>query len=163
MRKLSFLLLCFAWSAGFAKELTPSGYWQQVNEQTKQPQSVIQIWQNQDGSLSGKILGLYPVKGRELAKYCDKCTDHRKNQPIIGMTIINDMQQVDSSLIWSGGEILDPKAGSTYRCKIVLSEDNKTLQVRGYLGIPLLGRSQTWLRLATAELNQVLSKLKTKT
>lgn len=161
MRKLIYLLLLLPGLALAA--LSPVGYWQQINEKTNQPQSVLEIWQEDNGVLSGKILGLYPVKGRELEKYCKKCTDERRVQPIIGMTIIKQMQQVDNSLTWAGGEILDPKVGSIYRCKLTLSADNQTLEVRGYIGIPLLGRSQIWHRLSPTELKQELKIVKTKT
>ncbi|MDF2867087.1 MAG: hypothetical protein K0S11_557 [Gammaproteobacteria bacterium] len=161
MRKLIYLFILLP-ALSLAATLSPTGYWQQINEKTNQPQSVLQIWQEKDGNLSGKIIGLYPVTGRELQKYCTKCTDDRRDQPIIGMTIINNMQP-STELMWTSGEILDPKAGSIYRCKITLSEDNKTLNVRGYVGIPLLGRSQTWIRLEPNELQQALKVIKTKT
>lgn len=163
MRKLIFLLFLLPCLAVFAKDLSPVGYWQQINEKTQQPQSIIQIWPNSDGTLAGKILGLYPVKGRELAKYCEKCKGDKKNQPIIGMTIISQMSQANASLTWTDGEILDPKVGSSYRCKMTLSQDDKTLQVRGYVGIPLLGRSQTWHRLDTTELKQAMKVVKAET
>jgi uncharacterized protein (DUF2147 family) len=145
----------------FADLPSPVGFWQQINEQTKQPQSVISIWQANDGSLVGKIVGVYPVKGRELEQYCHKCTDARKDQPIIGMTIMQNLRQKKGSLHWSEGEILDPKLGKTYRCSLNLAQDNESLTVRGYIGIPLLGRSQTWYRLAPAAIKQELKKIKT--
>jgi uncharacterized protein (DUF2147 family) len=162
MRKLIYLFFLLP-VLSMAASLSPTGYWQQINEATNQPQSVLQIWQEQDGSLSGKIVGLYPVKGRELEKYCKKCTDARREQPIIGMTIMQNMHPTSEQLTWAGGEILDPKVGSTYRCKITLGANDKTLNVRGYIGVPLLGRSQTWLRLDSNELKQALKVIKTKT
>ncbi len=161
MRKLIYLFILLP-ALSFAADLSPMGYWQQINEKTEQPQSVLQIWQAKDGSLSGKIIGLYPVTGRELQKYCTQCTDERRDQPIIGMTIMENMQP-NAELTWANGEILDPKTGSIYRCKITLAPDNKTLNVRGYFGIPLLGRSQTWIRLEPNELKQALKIIKTKT
>lgn len=47
---------------------------------------------------------------------------------------------------WSGGEILDPDNGKIYRCKMTLSEDGTQLSVRGFIGIALIGRTQTWHR-----------------
>lgn len=46
-----------------------------------------------------------------------------------------------------GGDILDPDTGSIYRCKLALSAGGSRLVVRGYIGMPILGRSQTWQRL----------------
>ena len=75
---------------------------------------------------------------------CDKCTDDRKGQPIIGMEILRHMRQNGDE--WSGGEILDPENGKTYRATMKLTEDGKKLIVRGYIGMPMFGRSQTWVR-----------------
>ena len=47
---------------------------------------------------------------------------------------------------WKGGEILDPKNGKTYSCRLRLKDDGKKLEVRGYIGFSLFGRSQMWLR-----------------
>ena len=47
---------------------------------------------------------------------------------------------------YSGGEILDPDDGKVYRCSMRLVDGGRKLEVRGFVGIPLLGRTQTWLR-----------------
>jgi uncharacterized protein (DUF2147 family) len=75
---------------------------------------------------------------------CDKCTDERKGQKIIGMTIVKGIKQKGDA--YEGGEILDPDNGKTYRCKMKVLESGKKLEVRGFIGISLFGRSQTWLR-----------------
>jgi len=162
MRKLLYFVIFLPYFA-FAAALSPVGYWQQINEANNQPQSIIEIWQEENGSLSGKILGLYPVKGRELQKYCTKCSDARRDQPIIGMTILQNMRVSTDPLTWVGGEILDPKAGSLYRCRLNLAKNDQILNVRGYLGVPLLGRSQAWHRLSPDELKQALKNVKTTT
>ena len=75
---------------------------------------------------------------------CEKCTGDKKNQPIEGMTILWDMEKDDSNT-WEDGVIFDPKKGKEYSCILTL-KDNNTLDVRGYVGFSLIGRTQTWYR-----------------
>ncbi|HEX8697910.1 MAG TPA: DUF2147 domain-containing protein, partial [Myxococcaceae bacterium] len=75
---------------------------------------------------------------------CDKCEGALKNQPIIGMVILRDLKKDDDE--WTGGTILDPGNGKTYKCKIAVEAGGKKLKVRGYIGMSLLGRTQHWVR-----------------
>jgi uncharacterized protein (DUF2147 family) len=77
-------------------------------------------------------------------RVCSKCTDDRKDKPILGLEIIRNMSKRDEG--YAGGEILDPDSGSTYRCKFHLEEGGQKLNVRGFIGFSLFGRSQTWVR-----------------
>jgi uncharacterized protein (DUF2147 family) len=77
---------------------------------------------------------------------CGKCSDDRKGKRIVGMEIVRHMRSTRDGDEWSGGEILDPQNGKTYRAKMKLSDGGKKLIVRGYIGFSLFGRSQTWLR-----------------
>ncbi len=72
------------------------------------------------------------------------CTDDRKDKPVQGLQIIRGMQPDGDA--WTGGTILDPETGTIYRCSMHLADGGRTLVVRGYIGISLLGRSQTWIR-----------------
>jgi len=75
---------------------------------------------------------------------CAKCSDERRDQPVVGMEILRHLRPDGDE--WSGGEILDPENGKTYRAKLKLADGGQTLVVRGYIGISLFGRSQTWIR-----------------
>jgi len=122
---------------------TPVGVWQTIDDNTHQPKALVQISQNEDGTLSGKVIkGLNPADKPD--KRCTACTDDRKDQPILGMTIIKDMKQDDGK--WDGGNILDPENGKVYKCNMHLEDNGEKLVVRGYIGVSLLGRSQTWIR-----------------
>ncbi len=121
---------------------TPVGMWQTIDDSTHKPTAIIEISQNDDGTLSGKaVKGLLP---NDAGRRCTACTDDRKDQPLQGMTIVKNMKQ--NGDIWDGGKILDPNNGSEYKCKMHLIEGGKKLVVRGYIGFSLLGRSQTWVR-----------------
>jgi hypothetical protein len=76
---------------------------------------------------------------------CDKCEGERHNQPVTGMTIMWGVKK-DGDNEWSGGQILDPGKGKTYKVKLSLKDDGQKLDVRGYIGMPMLGRTQTWIR-----------------
>jgi len=94
-----------------------------------------------DGKLHGKIVKL--LDGAE-GDTCIACKGDKKDQPLIGMEIIWGMKGKNGS--YSGGKIMDPESGKVYKCKIKLSDDKNQLDVRGYIGFSLIGRSQTWYR-----------------
>lgn len=126
-----------------AEPSTPVGIWQTVDDHTGQPKALVQIVEDAGGTLSGKVIkGLGP--NDDPARRCTACTDARKDQPILGMTIIDGMRETAGG--WDGGHILDPENGKTYRCKMHLEDGGQKLVVRGYIGVSLLGRSQTWNR-----------------
>ncbi|PMS18306.1 DUF2147 domain-containing protein [Trinickia dabaoshanensis] len=136
-------------TAAFAQGTdTPVGVWQTIDDSTHQPKALVQISQSDDGTLSGKVIkGLDPHD--KPGKLCTACTDERKDQPILGMTIIKSMKQDGEK--WDGGSILDPENGKVYKCNMHLEDGGQKLVVRGYIGISLLGRSQTWMRQGSAQ------------
>ena len=117
------------------------GVWKNIDDETKQAKALIQISEDANGELSGKIIKLL----LNPTAICDKCDGERKNQPVDGMTILWGLRK-DGENAWSHGKILDPKKGKVYSANIKLIDGGKRLDVRGYLGISLLGRSQIWER-----------------
>ena len=93
----------------------------------------------------GRIDSLFSKPGEDPNRVCVKCEGKNKNKPVKGLTIIWNLKQDGDE--WSGGQILDPKSGKVYRCKLKLADDGNKLIVRGFLGISLLGRSQEWIRI----------------
>jgi uncharacterized protein (DUF2147 family) len=127
-------------SGGAFAQATPAGLWKVIDDGTKQPLSYVRI-RDAGGVLSGSMEKLLD-SSRQDAK-CDKCTDARKNQPMLGMTIMRNVNAAADG-IWEGGEILDPNNGKTYRVRLKPLDGGKVLEVRGYLG-PFF-RNQRWLR-----------------
>jgi uncharacterized protein (DUF2147 family) len=126
-----------------AQTNTPIGMWQTIDDHTGQPKALVQITEDSSGQLSGKVIkGLGPNERPD--RRCTACTDARKDQPIIGMTIISDMKKDGDA--WDHGQILDPENGKVYKCQMHLEDGGNKLVVRGYIGVALLGRSQTWVR-----------------
>jgi uncharacterized protein (DUF2147 family) len=130
-------------ATSMAQAASPTGLWQTIDDKTGQPKALVQIVQDGDGTLTGKILtGL--GNNDDPNRRCTACTDSRKDQLMKGMTIINGMKSDGDT--WDGGQILDPENGKLYKCKMHLDDSGQKLVVRGYIGVSLLGRSQTWIR-----------------
>jgi uncharacterized protein (DUF2147 family) len=126
-------------------QASPAGLWKTIDDESKQEKSLIRITEA-GGVYTGKLEKLLdPSMGPE--RVCDKCSDDRKGQPLLGMTLIKGIKQSDSDKgVWDGGEILDPNNGKTYKARLTPADGGKRLDVRGYIGTPLLGRTQTWVR-----------------
>ena len=140
---LAFFLCAFHLSSQ-AQSLDPViGVWKTINEKTNQPSSLIKIEEVQ-GLLEGTVIKTFNTPGQEPLLVCALCEDERKNQPIVGMKIMKGLKK-DQHGAWSGGTILDPKEGKIYKVKLS-SDDGKKMEVRGFIGISLIGRTQVWNR-----------------
>jgi uncharacterized protein (DUF2147 family) len=137
------LAAMFALPSAWAQDASPVGLWKNIDDQTGKPKALIRITEDQ-GVLTGKIEKLFRAPSEDQNPKCDKCEDARKDQPILGMTILNGLKKDGDE--YNGGQILDPHNGSVYKSKLEVKDGGKRLEVRGYIGIPLVGRSQTWLR-----------------
>ncbi len=134
----SFAALCMA-------QETPVGTWRTVDDASGKPKALIRITEV-NGVLQGKIEKLFREPGDEPTPRCTSCTDARKDQPTLGMTILTGLKREGETPVWSGGEILDPSNGKIYKCKATPVDGGRKLEMRGYIGVPVLGRTQTWLR-----------------
>lgn len=123
-------------------KITPLGYWTTISDKTKKPRAVVRLTQR-NGIIEGRIIRIYPLEKDH--DFCVKCPEPLKNKPIIGLRFLWGLKP-DGELSWSGGHIIDPQEGSVYKCKMTLDKSGKTLFVRGYIGISLLGRTQLWVR-----------------
>jgi uncharacterized protein (DUF2147 family) len=120
---------------------SPIGVWKTIDDKTGTPRALVRIYL-ENGKYFGKIQQSF-MPGAD-SRVCSKCTDERKNQPVIGLLIIRNVVLKDGE--YGGGDILDPDNGSVYRCKFHLEDGGTVLMVRGFIGFSLLGRSQTWHR-----------------
>ncbi len=115
------------------------GVWKTIDDNTKDPKSHVKIYEK-GGKVYGKVVKLLPAA---TTKVCIDCPGNKKGKSLIDLDILWDM--VKDGNVYDDGEIVDPANGKVYSCKLYLKDKN-TLIVRGYLGISLLGRSQTWYR-----------------
>lgn len=124
---------------------TPVGVWKTIDDGTQKEKSLIRITDT-GGVLSGRIEKLLdPATPPD--QTCKECSDDRKDKPVLGMTVIRNVKQnADDKAVWDGGDILDPNNGKVYKVKLKPIENGAKLEVRGYIGFSLLGRTQTWIR-----------------
>lgn len=123
-------------------QMTPVGLWKTIDDDGKTEKSLVRIAES-GGVLTGAIEKVFdPAKQTAV---CDKCSDDRKDKPILGMTIIrNARQDADDKTIWTGGEILDPNNGKTYKTRLKPVDGGKTMEMRGY--VAFIYRTQVWQR-----------------
>jgi uncharacterized protein (DUF2147 family) len=141
---LSFLFLSVFCLNATAQTMSPVGYWKTVDDKTGEVLSVVQIYSPGD-TLAGKIVQIMPVLGQKVTDRCVKCEGNLQNQPMMGLGIIWGMQQLNQ-ITWGRGRVLDPKSGNIYRGTMTLVNNGQALQLRGYIGIPIFGRTETWIR-----------------
>ncbi|EHR69405.1 hypothetical protein BurJ1DRAFT_0522 [Burkholderiales bacterium JOSHI_001] len=133
------LTLVSSWAAAQA---TPTGLWKTIDDETKQEKSLVRITEA-GGVFSGKIEKVFDASKQD-AK-CDKCSDERKDKPVLGMTVLRNLKQnAEDKEVWDGGDILDPNNGKVYKARLKPIEGGKKLQMRGYMG-PFF-RTQVWVR-----------------
>ena len=124
-------------------ELSPIGVWKTIDDNTGQARGLVRI-REVNGQYEGKVEKTFPKPGEETSPKCEKCEGVRRNQPVIGMTILWGLTKQGDE--YQGGEILDPENGKVYRSRMKLVDNGKKLDVRGFIGISLFGRSQIWIR-----------------
>jgi len=130
-------------AAALAQATSPVGHWKTIDDKTGKPKALVSITED-GGVLTGKIEKLFRAPSEEQNPTCAKCEGARKDQPIIGMTILSGLKKDGSD--YTGGEIVDPASGKTYKSKATLTDNGSKLDVRGYVGAPMFGRTQTWVR-----------------
>ena len=135
----SFLII-FSFS-GFAQADKIIGKWKTIDDKDGSAKSIVSIYKGATGKYCGKIEKLF----KDPEKRCTECEGSKKDQPIVGMIVINDMIEKDGKL--TGGTILDPKTGKIYKCNITLDKGTEKINVRGSLDKGgWIGRTQTWIR-----------------
>jgi uncharacterized protein (DUF2147 family) len=139
--KISALMLsCFM--TPFALANSPVGQWHTSDEKTGELKSMVIIFEQQ-GVMKGRVEKILRKDADPAAK-CDKCSDDRKNQPVVGLEIIRGAKKASGKNVWEDGEILDPENGKTYSLRLTPIENGAKLEVRGSFGP--IGRTQTWVR-----------------
>ena len=131
-------------AAAFA-QATPVGLWKTIDDETKKEKSLIRVSET-GGVLTGTLEKfLDPATKPDVV--CDKCSDERKDKSILGMTLVRNVKKnASDAALWDGGDILDPNNGKVYKARLKPVDGGQKLEVRGYIGVPMIGRTQTWVR-----------------
>jgi len=128
-----------------AQPTSPTGLWRTIDDSSKKDKSLVRIVEA-NGIYTGKVETIVDPDSPKDA-VCKDCSDERKDKPVVGMTIIRNVKaSADDKNVFEGGDILDPNNGKVYRVKLKLIDNGSKLDVRGYIGTPMLGRTQTWIR-----------------
>jgi uncharacterized protein (DUF2147 family) len=120
------------------------GLWRYSDHRTGKPKADIRVAER-NGELLGTVEKVYPPPGAPAQPNCEKCSGDLKGRPMLGMTIMRGLRVDDG--VWSGGTIVDPESGDIYRCTAKALPDGRHLELRGYVGISLFGRTETWTRI----------------
>jgi uncharacterized protein (DUF2147 family) len=118
------------------------GRWRTVDDNTGKPRSIVEVYDAGTGMINARVLRvLDPGKPDPV---CDKCEGTRRGMPVVGMVIAWNLRPTGARL--EGGSILDPDNGKVYSVRMTPVAGGEKLEVRGFLGVAWLGRTQVWLR-----------------
>ncbi len=144
MKTATLVLILMTVASGAWAQATPVGLWKTIDDKTKTERALVRISET-GGVFTGRIEKVVAADAVPGAK-CEKCDGDRKDQPMLGLEILRAVKKSDTENLWDGGTILDAAEGKVYKVRLQPADGGKKLEVRGYVGMPMLGRTQTWIR-----------------
>jgi uncharacterized protein (DUF2147 family) len=146
-RLLSALVASIACLLSFgacAQGTTAVGLWQTYSDITGEADGIVRIVEVQ-GMFEGRLEAVLSPPAPTPRPICDKCPGDLRGKPVVGLKILYGLRREGDA--YTGGEILDPHDGRVYRCNMRLLEGGRKLELRGYIGIPAIGRTLSWMRI----------------
>jgi uncharacterized protein (DUF2147 family) len=124
---------------------SPAGLWETISDTDGKPRGLVRIEVTPAGEIRGIVAG--SLRDDDPARLCERCSGARRNKPVIGMEILWGLKASRSKpLLWNSGNVVDPETGGQYSAQLTLAPDGDTISLRGFVGTPALGRTQTWRR-----------------
>jgi uncharacterized protein (DUF2147 family) len=139
MKLILSIVVFFIFQVSFSQ--TIFGKWKTVDDETGMENGIVEIYEKA-GKVYGRIIEILEKEKKHFK--CEMCEGEDKNKPVLGLVIIKGLKKKGD--FYEGGKVTDPKNGKSYHCKMSLEGKDKLI-VRGYIGISLFGRSQTWFRI----------------
>jgi uncharacterized protein (DUF2147 family) len=143
LKRSAVLAMLLVSSTAYGQSSTPVGVWKTLSDKNGEVESLVRIVEV-NGEVQGRVERIFSPPAPSANPLCEECKGELKNKPIVGMIIMKGLRR--SGAEYTGGEILDPDEGETYQCTIRVIDGGAKLEVRGYIGISLFGRTQTWVR-----------------
>lgn len=142
---ISSIMLCTGYAHAADQNLV--GLWRTIDDKTGFAKGIVRITQEADGSYSGTIVKVIPRPNYMPKELCQNCPAPYTNQPILGLTVLKGLKpDANRENVYTDAHILDPLSGHIYKAKAKISSDGRRLSMRGYVGVSVLGRSQSWFR-----------------
>lgn len=139
------IILSLSIQSIFAQDI--SGKWKTVDDKSGFSRADVLITKNENGTYSGKILIIRPTPGKPTTGVCTECKGDLKNKSLVGLQIINNfIPNPKKEDEYINGKVFDPLSGNSYKGKIKLINGGNRINLRGYIGTSLIGRSQIWIR-----------------
>jgi uncharacterized protein (DUF2147 family) len=143
MKTALIIFLMLLSGAASSQSHSPAGLWKTYSDRTGEADGLVRIVE-ENGEFQGIVEAVFSPPAPSAHPLCEQCSGELRNKPIVGMKILRGLRWDGEQ--YSGGEILDPDEGRFYRCSMRVTESGRVLEVRGYVGISLFGRTQTWKR-----------------
>ena len=138
------LAVCLACASALA-QASPAGVWKTIDDKSGAPKAEVRIIES-NGLITARIEKVYRANFKSDER-CLACKDDRKDQLLIGLEILRGLKKAEDEGGWEGGTVLDPMTGTVYKARITLIDGGARLEMRGFVGFSLLGRTQTWVRI----------------
>lgn len=134
--------VAFLLAKTFLFSQSPVGIWQTIDDNEGDVRTEVELYITDEGKLEAKVHHLF---NPDAAETCPKCPGTKKDQPLIGLVFMWDLEFFGRKNKWMNGRILEPESGRDFKCYVEMIDENH-IKVRGYIGVPALGRTQHWYR-----------------
>jgi uncharacterized protein (DUF2147 family) len=136
----SLCVVCLLLHTQFGFSQSILGKWKTIDDLSGKEKGIVEVYEK-SGLIYARILDIFETEYKN--KKCSLCAGQDKDKPLLGLIFIRGLKKDGDE--YNGGKVLDPKIGKYYKCYIKLEDPDK-LKIRGYVGIPMLGRTQYWYR-----------------